>query len=77
MMFGEVQMAFWVGYKLKLSNKFIISKQNHRPDVKTFHHLLYGWPTNGFRLQSCWERLWVWVHIWVANKFHAYKMCKT
>ena len=54
MMFGEVQMAFWVGYKLKLSNKFIISKQNHRPDVKTFHHLLYGWPNNGFRLQSCW-----------------------
>ena len=72
MMFEEVQVAFWVGYKLKLSNKFIISKQNHKPVVKTFHHLLYGWQNNGFRLQSCWEG--VWVHIWVANKFHAYKM---
>ena len=47
MMFGDVQMAFGVGYKVTLSNKFIISKHSHRPDVKMFHHLLYGgWQTN-------------------------------
>ena len=50
MMFGEVQMAFWVGYKQILSNRFIISKQNHRPDVKTFHHWLYGGKFHAYKM---------------------------
>ena len=68
-MFGEVQMAFWVEAKLKLS-KFIISNQHNRPDVKTFHHLLCGGPNNGFRAVARGHGPFGSIYGWQTNSMH-------